>query len=133
MHEPISVEWLLDNTKPNGECCEWQGQLFGTGYGSVFVAGRSRKLAHRLMATLVYGESKQDVLHSCNNPCCINPKHLSYGNDSRNMIDCRDTGAGIHTQKLTRDQAYCIKYEEVGNNVVVAERYGVHPTTVSNI
>lgn len=32
------------------------------------------------------------VMHSCDNPSCVKPSHLSLGTKSENMQDCRDKG-----------------------------------------
>jgi hypothetical protein len=74
-------------------CWLWVGARNNFGYG-VFGRrhnGKTRfKLAHRHSYELVHGEIKRGllVLHSCDNPSCVNPAHLEIGTQSKNMSDC---------------------------------------------
>lgn len=46
--------------------------------------------AHRIAWSLAHGgrdPGRKDVLHSCDNRACCNPKHLRLGNQERNMLD----------------------------------------------
>jgi hypothetical protein len=65
---------------PNG-----YGQIGGT------VDGRQeRKYAHRLAWELANNRPVPDglvVMHSCDNPRCVNPSHLSVGTQSQNIHD----------------------------------------------
>lgn len=82
-----TIESLLAKTKtmPNG-CMEWLPSKDKNGYGYYMIMYKNLR-AHRVMAALVYGEpqDKQIVLHSCDNPPCINPEHLSYGTQKENI------------------------------------------------
>ena len=46
-----------------------------------------------LLARYILGIEKAGTLvvamHSCDNPPCVNPEHLSVGNQSQNLIDAR--------------------------------------------
>ena len=79
-------------------CWEWQGAATKQGYGRVKL---SRKLytPHRVVAWAMgiapaMGDPsrKTCVMHSCDNPKCCNPEHLSFGSHSENMIDCARKG-----------------------------------------
>lgn len=74
-------------------CWEWQGAKTATGYGRLKFKGEAW-MAHRLMYTLTKGDIPKGmvVLHSCDNPCCINPEHLSVGTQKDNMDDCKSKG-----------------------------------------
>ena len=65
------------------------------GYKIANVMGR-RVRAHRLVAHLFHGldlhDTKSYVLHSCDNPACINPEHLRIGSARENMQDCIKRG-----------------------------------------
>ena len=85
----FSLDEILSNTTlQNDGCITWNGYVGKNGYG---VKGRNYKLfyTHRIVASLVYGEpeTKLEVLHSCDNRACCNPKHLSWGTRLQNVRD----------------------------------------------
>ena len=77
-------------TSPD-ECWIWCGSESGGkygGYGQIKNGGRMCG-AHRVSLEL-FREAPlpgQIVLHSCDNPSCVNPRHLSAGGQSQNMFD----------------------------------------------
>jgi hypothetical protein len=87
---------LLDNTTrdPVNGCWEFQGQTDTDGYGRLRVAGRKVQ-AHRASYSLFCGDpGGLQVLHSCDNPRCVKPTHLSPG-----------TNAANHRQKAERGRS----------------------------
>lgn len=77
-----------------------------------------------------------DACHSCDNSSCFEGAHLSWGTRQRNVLDNRDRLGTHATQKLTRDQAYFIKYHSPkgrGCQAALAREYGVSPVTISHI
>lgn len=71
-----------------GECWLWTRCCFRQGYG-LFRIHNNNYLAHRVAWELVNGEipTGLDVLHSCDNPPCVNPNHLHIGTHSQNMLE----------------------------------------------
>lgn len=69
------------------ECWPWEGCRQRQGYGNL--AGGASKLAHRVSYELHKGQipTGMMVLHSCDNPPCVNPKHLSVGTAIDNIAD----------------------------------------------
>lgn len=69
-------------------CWEWQGNTYPEGYGQ-FYCQRRKFRAHRVSWELANSESAGElfVLHSCDNPLCVNPKHLFLGTQKDNMQD----------------------------------------------
>lgn len=70
---------------PNG-CVEWIGSRNAQGYGMRYFEGRYRP-THRLMYEAVEGDIPKGmmVLHSCDNPPCMNRDHLSLGTATDNI------------------------------------------------
>lgn len=86
------------------ECWLWLGAFVKKiGYGQIRV--NSRKVyAHRYSYALHYGIELRDdslVLHSCDNPKCVNPHHLFMGTQADNMRDMIQKGR----QKIYRGNA----------------------------
>jgi len=74
---------------PNGDCWEWTRGKNEAGYGRVNVDGKNCH-AHRIAFLLYNGylpEPGRIVMHSCDNPACCNPAHLSDGTHARNTQD----------------------------------------------
>lgn len=103
------------------ECWEWTGGRTGTnGHGQIRNAQGDKDLAHRLSWQLHYGPIPDGllVLHSCDNPICVNPKHLHLGTASDNIKEAYDRGLltpkrGVLNghAKLTGEQVMRIRYE----------------------
>lgn len=79
---------LVDCSAGPGACWEWQGKRDRRGYG-VFYACLGETKAFRIAYRLTKGdiETGKVILHSCDNPPCCNPNHLSQGTHLENMLD----------------------------------------------
>ena len=72
------------------ECWEWEAGGNPDGYGLIWDTFEGRKvLAHRVAWELAFGAIPNGlfVLHSCDNPPCVNPSHLFLGTQTDNMRD----------------------------------------------
>jgi len=77
---------------PIGGCWIWTGAKHPDGYGSIKYKNQPWKV-HRLSYLVYKGEIAESlVLHSCDNPSCINPEHLFLGTASDNMKDMVSKG-----------------------------------------
>lgn len=115
-------------------CMEWIGTKNPQGYGQITIGKRSFR-AHRVAWIVANGRAIPSglvVMHSCDNPGCINPAHLSVGTTRDNVAD-RDTkgrmrplrGVENGFSKLSEDQVREIRSSE-GTLRACAERFGVH-------
>lgn len=85
----IQEQQSLEN---NDNCINYQ-HVNKDGYGSVQLIKNNVKyhyLAHRVIYQLYYNDnitSNDIICHSCDNPSCINPKHLFKGTHNDNVQD----------------------------------------------
>jgi len=96
------IESIVDGQKlfdkidsSRGECWEWTACKNKAGYGVVFFSGKSH-LAHRVVFRAFRGlfDSSLCVLHSCDNPGCVNPDHLRLGSRKDNAVDREQRNPG---------------------------------------
>lgn len=69
-------------------CWEWKAGLTHDGYGRFKLNGRTVR-AHRVAVDWIGDGADDDasLLHSCDNPKCVNPSHLRPGTHAENMVD----------------------------------------------
>jgi len=87
------AEKLAIKSKPDGDCIVWTGAKTKLQYGMIRINGKWKR-AHRVMYEMVHGKIKDNlvVMHSCDNPSCININHLSVGTQNDNMQDMHQKG-----------------------------------------
>lgn len=132
---------------PDGGCWVWRRSRNNYGYGTLRLAGRN-VYAHRLAYALACGgiPTGQQVLHSCDNPPCINPDHLSLGSPKRNMSECVQRGrhnpppaprrgSQNPAAKLSDDDVKEIRklLSRGMPQREISERFGVSQSQVSNV
>ena len=120
-------------------CWEWVGYFGAGGYGAMSRGGKNCS-AHRISYEAYKGPIPKGMVvrHSCDNPACINPDHLSIGTQKDNMAD-RDArgrrdvkGEQIGTAKLTETEVLEIKASSE-SLVTLAARYGVDRSNIWQI
>lgn len=80
--------WKKVNRAGDADCWPWEGFRKASGHG--LTSYKSMPIhASRKAYILTYGyiESKDSVLHRCDNAACCNPSHLYLGSRADNMID----------------------------------------------
>jgi len=76
--------------EPMSGCWLWIGSVDGYGYGQFTCSTRKRSMkAHRWSYFREHGikSSELMVLHTCDNPPCVNPHHLFLGTRNDNVQD----------------------------------------------
>lgn len=81
---------------PDG-CWYWLGHVCKDGYGQITIRtddNRYTSKAHRIAYQICKGDIPKGmyVLHSCDNPRCVNPDHLSVGTQKDNIKDMFQKG-----------------------------------------
>ena len=83
-------------TETGSGCWEWNGPRNEHGYGLINLsrAGVSNARAHRIVYEMTVGEISSSAIlrHSCDNPPCVNPDHLTPGTHDENMRDMAERG-----------------------------------------
>ncbi len=99
----------------------------GTYYGGVRIG------AHRFSYELFNGDVPDGhlVMHTCDTPACVNPKHLVAGTQKHNMEDASRKGRMVGP-KLNASQAKLIR-ESCEPGSTLAHRFGVSRQTIHNV
>ena len=152
---PVSLSVLkarfLAKIKVADDCWLWTGAKLSPrrdqpiGYGYMVIQSapfRVAVLAHRVSWEIYFGPVPGDmnVLHTCDNPPCVNPAHLFLGSQKKNMEDCVVKGRKRHSEDAPRagfsnEQVADIKERLArGESVVsIASRYNKPHGTIWNI
>ena len=123
--------------KPTG-CHEWTSTLGRGGYGKFFVPGQGQVPAHRVAYEISVGQIPRGllVLHTCDNPKCVNPKHLYIGDHQDNARDMvrrgRHWGRRLLKDADVRKILKMLKEGKLSQEKIAA-RFGVSQITVSRI
>jgi hypothetical protein len=114
----------------HGRC--WRFISTSSGYGRF-----SPMRAHRFSWTIHRGPipKGKSVLHKCDNPNCVNPKHLFLGTQQDNLADMREKGKQVRGEAqgsavLTAEDIVAIRkryrrYSHKDGAGAMAKEYGV--------
>lgn len=126
-------------TVPDSNCWLWLASVDGSGYGCLKDEKGKLIKSHRFSYELHKGpiEKGLHVLHTCNNPRCVNPEHLYVGTNFDNILDKvahgrQAKGEAIKTGKLTTEQVYAIRAAE-GTHREIAKQFGIAHQNVGEI
>src|SRR3990167_5235797 len=107
--------WEKVNTKNDRGCWYWIANKNNKGYGQTSLNGKWL-LAHRVSWEIHNGKIPEGlcVLHKCDTPLCVNPKHLWLGTQKDNIRDAIKkqrilVGEINRSAKLTTNQVKTIR------------------------
>jgi hypothetical protein len=129
--------WAKVDVRGPDECWPWQAGTDGNGYGKLKVDGRDVG-THRISCEIAQGEipAGLSVLHSCDNPPCCNPAHLSSGTRRKNLVEAVERQRrpaslrGTHPRaKISDEDAAAIRASSLPGPVL-ARQFGVAKSTI---
>ncbi len=122
----------------SNKCLLWPFAVDRDGYGKLTVYENGRKItvkAHRVAFKMVHGKWPVPIaLHSCDNPACFNPRHISEGDNALNQQQKVMRGRSLrgvmqHKAKLTEELVVQARAEYARGNVTfkaLSLKYGVN-------
>jgi len=95
--------------------------------------------AHRISFAIAYGWVPAVVMHTCDNPPCINPNHLNDGTQGDNMRDAfaKARMVNFHSRhhRLTDSERESVRTLFAAGTAkkLLARTFGVDPKTIRRV
>lgn len=125
--------------KKTESCWLWTGTKNGYGYGIFLLPGEVQIRAHRYAYEHFIGPIPDGkiIMHTCDNPPCVNPAHLRVGTKAENNADTgikrrHHYGLDHWNGRLTDQQVVEIRASSESQRAL-ARKYGVSPSHISRI
>lgn len=131
-----------DRSAGSDACWLWVGAKNSGGYGKLRILSRFID-AHRVSWECAHGPIPvgQHILHTCDNPPCVNPRHLKLGDHKANIADMMAKGRQVHGEKngrakLTAQQVLALRRLRADHGFsrrILAQRFNIHVRSVDRI
>ena len=142
MTVPIRFAAYADSSAGPGGCWPWTSALTEHGYGLIHVDGKVRRATH--VAVELDGRAVSEgqvVRHSCDNPPCVNPRHLRVGTQRDNVNDAMARGRAQRGSTngcavLDEDQVAQIRMLRSVDTTPyrdLADQFGVSVSTIARV
>jgi len=137
LRQRFDEKWIVE---PNSGCHLWFGHVDERGRGMLRI-NRRLTFASRVSWTIHRGPIPEGihVLHRCDTPMCVNPRHLFLGTHDDNMRDMAVKGrhANVAGQrnaaaKLTDADVRAIR-SSTETQMTLAARFQVSQATISDV
>lgn len=135
--------WEKVDKRGPDECWEWMAGKTRCGYGTFRINPTKKTRAHRFSWELENGPIPAGLCacHRCDNPACVNPRHIFLGTHAENMKDMTDKnrlpnkgGEKNPNARLTVKEVRLIRgLRGRQKQRVIAERFGISQAHVSGI
>lgn len=123
--------WANIDVRGKDECWLWRGLKYPSGYGRVRHKNKE-SYVHRVMYQVKSGEeiaAGMVVMHTCDNPGCVNPNHLRLGTPADNMHD-RDAKGRHRAPSATREMG---RKRDTELATLIAKTYRGEPATIAQL
>jgi hypothetical protein len=122
---------------PHGDCWLWVGALNDSGYGILTFMKRKER-AHRPAFRIFcdHAPGNLEVCHSCDNPACVNPRHLFLATHAANVLDMNRKGRqarGEQKSPLSEEQVLAIRRGGRRRLSDLSARYGVSISCIERV
>lgn len=137
-----TIKRFMSHVNKTEDCWLWTSSTNGR-YGTFWYQGKTPR-AHRLMFFIHNGYFPPEVMHTCDNPLCVNPAHLIGGTHKDNMRDAKEkgrlnnnapkgenNGLSVLTEEAVREIRKLRK--EHWSQVRLAEKFNVNQSQISRI
>lgn len=119
-------------------CIEWPFGRHRSGHGIINIE-RKTLYTHRILYEITHQKDITGLIirHTCDNPGCINPKHLLEGTHQDNVQDRVDRNRSALGENNGRsvlfEQDVLDIYKSTESNSILSRQYSVDGKTIRNI